>query len=247
MIPATLHNIKIILVETTHPGNIGASARAMKTMGLESLRLVNPKLFPSADATVRAAGADDILSEAEIFDSLADAVGDCKYLYGTSTRKRSLQCEVLSPESATNEIINVMDNDINIGIVFGRERTGLTNSELDLCNKMVAIPANPGFSSLNIASAVQIICYEIIKRSLITGQDNVSAKYENTPVDSSELSRLYDHLEQCLIDIDFLDPLKPRRLMRRLKQLFNRTEMDQNEYNILRGILTAVQEKIKQK
>ena len=136
----TLHNIKIILVETTHPGNIGASARAMKTMGLGALRLVNPKLFPSADATVRAAGADDILSEAEIYDSLADAVGDCKYLYGTSTRKRSLQCEVLSPESATNEIINVMDNDINIGIVFGRERTGLTNSELDLCNKMVAIP-----------------------------------------------------------------------------------------------------------
>ena len=160
----TLHNIKIILVETTHPGNIGASARAMKTMGLGALRLVNPKLFPSADATVRAAGADDILSEAEIYDSLADAVGDCKYLYGTSTRKRSLQCEVLSPESATNEIINVMDNDINIGIVFGRERTGLTNSELDLCNKMVAIPTNPEFSSLNIASAVQIICYEIIKK-----------------------------------------------------------------------------------
>lgn len=247
MIPATLHNIKIILVETTHPGNIGASARAMKTMGINSLRLVNPKIFPSADATVRAAGADDILSEAEIYDSLADAVGDCKYLYGTSTRRRSLQCEVLSPESATNEIKNVMVNDINIGIVFGRERTGLTNNELDLCNKMIAIPANPGFSSLNIASAVQIICYELIKLSHTRGQNKVSDIYESTPVDRSELDRLYAHLEQCLIDVDFLDPTKPRRLMRRLKQLFNRTEMDQNEYNIMRGILTAVQEKIKQK
>ncbi len=242
-----LNNINIILVETTHPGNIGASARAMKTMGLHSLRLVKPKHFPSADATVRAVGADDILSDAEIYESLDEAVGDCKFVYGTSTRRRSLQCEVLSPESMVREISKVSDNEVNIGIVFGRERTGLTNTELDLCNKMIAIPANPGFSSLNLASAVQIICYEVMKEVSTNEQNVLTNLTEALPVERAELERFYVHLEQCLIDIDFLDPQKPRRLMRRLKQLFNRAGMDQNEYNMLRGVLTAVQEKIKQK
>ncbi|NNE38061.1 MAG: RNA methyltransferase [Gammaproteobacteria bacterium] len=240
-----MKNINIILVETTHPGNIGASARAMKTMGMESLRLVKPKVFPSADATVRAAGADDILSQALLYETLAEAVGDCKFVYGASTRKRNLQCEVLSPASATEEMQKIMDDNVKIGIVFGRERTGLTNTELDLCNKMIAIPANPDFSSLNLASAVQIICYEVMKISSMNVQSIMTNIPAKEPVERAEIERFYTHLEQCLIDVEFLDPAKPRRLMRRLKQLFNRTGMDQNEYNMMRGVLTAIQEKIK--
>ena len=242
-----MKNIHIILVETTHPGNIGASARAMKTMGLYSLRLVNPKIFPSADATVRAAGADDILSEATLHETLADAVGDCKFVYGTSTRKRNLQCEVLSPVSMAGEISKFIYDNVNIGIVFGRERTGLTNTELDLCDKMIAIPANPAFSSLNLASAVQIVCYEVMKAFSVNEQTTMIDMPKVIPVERAELERFYAHLEQCLIDVEFLDPDKPRRLMRRLKQMFNRIGMDQNEYNMMRGVLTAIQEKIRQR
>jgi TrmH family RNA methyltransferase len=229
----TLKNINIILVETTHPGNIGAAARAMKTMGLESLRLVKPKIFPHADATVRAAGADDILSRAVLFDTLAEAVGDCKFVFGTSTRKRSLQCEVLGPVTAADEIRLHIENNVPVGIVFGRERTGLTNNELDLCQKMITIPTNPGFSSLNIASAVQILCYELRKNVPETDLGVADEIKESGAVEHAELN--------------FLDPDKPRRLMRRLRQMFNRTGMDQNEYNIMRGILTAIQEKVNQK
>jgi len=243
-----LDRIRIVLSGTTHPGNIGAAARAMKTMGLARLVLVAPKLFPCAEATARASGADDILANALVFDSLRDAVSDCVMVYGTSARLRTLSAPLVEPEQAAAGLLEYAGRSADVAIVFGRERTGLTNEELDLCHKMVVIPSNPDFSSLNLAAAVQIICYEICKQvqsgSVISpvGDPEWSA-----PVSAEALDHFYTHLGEVMVQTGFLDPLKPRRLMRRLKQLFNRTNMDQNEYNILRGILTSVQESLSKK
>jgi tRNA (cytidine32/uridine32-2'-O)-methyltransferase len=244
---AELEFIRIVLVEPTHPGNIGASARAMKTMGFSNLHLVRPKLFPSADATARAAGADDILECSTVHDSLTDAVKDCVVVYGTSARLRNLSSSVLSPDKAVSEILRVASKDSQVAIIFGRERSGLTNEELDSCNKMIVIPTSHGFSSLNLASAVQIFCYEVFKSVASNNQPENPLKKGSEIVSNAELYNLYIHLQECLVEIDFLDPKKPRRLMRRLKLLFNRATLDQNEYNILRGILTAVQESLKKK
>lgn len=242
MSASTLKYIKIVLVGTTHPGNIGAAARAMKTMGLNRLALVQPKIYPAAEATARAAGADDILANTVVYDSLQAAVGDCVMVYGTSARLRALQTPIQSPEHAAAELLEYGRQKAKVAIVFGRERTGLTNAELDLCHKAIVIPSNPDFSSLNIAAAVQILCYELCKQAQ-AGNDLITRE-QSVPVNMEQLEHLYLHMEQVLRQIGFLDPQKPRRLMRRLKQLFNRAALDQNEYNILRGILTAVQESI---
>ena len=236
-------NIVIVLVETTHPGNIGAAARAMKTMGLSSLRLVKPKIFPSADATARAAGADDILVTASVYDDLTEAVSDCVLVLGSSARLRHLSCPVVRPDEASTEVLELANTGAKVAILFGRESSGLTNEELDICNKLIVIPASSDFSSLNLASAVQLIAYEILRHALAdtTSEDRAGTELAT----SAEMDLFYKHLEQCLIQIQFLDPEKPRRLMRRLKQLFNRAALDKNEYNILRGILTSVQESIR--
>ncbi|MEX2354130.1 MAG: RNA methyltransferase [Gammaproteobacteria bacterium] len=240
-------NARIILVGTTHPGNIGAAARAMKTMGLTKLSLVSPKLFPSADATARAAGADDVLATTRVYASLQEAVADCVLVYGTSARSRSLPCPVISPEQAAVELLDCAKKPSEVAIVFGRERTGLTNEELDVCHKMIVIPANPGFSSLNLASAVQLVSYELCKLVSGTANRDEANVTDIERVTAEDLDHLYAHLQDCLVEIGFLDLDKPRRLMRRLKKLFNRAGLDQNEYNILRGILTAVQESVRKK
>lgn len=244
----TLDRILIVLSGTTHPGNIGAAARAMKTMGLTRLVLVAPKLFPCAEATARAAGADDILANAQVYDSLHDAVSDCVMVYGTSARLRTLSAPLVNPEQAAAGLLEYAGRSADVAIVFGRERTGLTNEELDLCHKMVVIPSNPGFSSLNLAAAVQIICYELCKQ--VQSGTVISPIVDpewSAPVSAEALDHFYTHLGEVMVQTGFLDPLKPRRLMRRLKLLFNRTNMDQNEYNILRGILTSVQESLSKK
>jgi TrmH family RNA methyltransferase len=243
----TLNNVSIVLVGTTHPGNIGAAARAMKTMGFSNLHLVNPSLFPCAEATARAAGADDILETARVHGSLSGALKDCVLVFGTSARLRTLPCPVLTPEQAVPEIFNFSSRGARVAVMFGRESSGLTNEELDRCNRMIVIPTDDGFSSLNIASAVQIICYEIYKK-LIAGHTGEMQKKDRTDaVTNTEMGRFYEHLRECLIEIDFLDPDRPRKLMRRLRRLFNRVDLDRNEYNILRGMLTAIQDKIRQK
>ncbi len=244
----TLDRIRIVLSGTTHPGNIGAAARAMKTMGLGRLVLVAPKLFPCAEATARASGADDILANALVYDTLRDAVSDCVMVYGTSARLRTLSAPLVEPEQAAAGLLEYADRSADVAIVFGRERTGLTNEELDLCHKMVVIPSNPDFSSLNLAAAVQIICYELCKQ-VQSGKviSPVGDPEWSAPVSAEALDHFYTHLGEVMVQTGFLDPLKPRRLMRRLKQLFNRTNMDQNEYNILRGILTSVQESLSKK
>lgn len=240
-----INQIKVVLVGTTHPGNIGAAARAMKTMGVHRLELVKPKIFPSTEATALASGADDILDNVIVHQSLADAVKDCAQVFGTSARIRSITWPIITPEEAGHQIAKHQNSTAQIAIVFGRESSGLTNEELELCNKMICIPSIPAFSSLNIAAAVQIICYEIHKNLHRVKSENNDAG-ENIPlVTLGELELLYEHLQACMVDIGFFNPEKPRLLMRRLKRLFNRAQLDQNEYNILRGILAAAQKAAK--
>lgn len=242
MMPSTaLDNVRIVLVGTTHPGNIGAAARAMKTMGFSRLGLVAPKIFPGAEATARAAGADDVLAAATLHESLVAAVADCEQVYATSARLRRLGCPVVTPEQAARQIL-ADTGTARTAIVFGRERSGLSNEELDACNRMIVIPTNPDFASLNLASAVQVVCYEF-SRVLHEVETAPAAAAER--VSSEELEHLYAHLQECLVEIGFLDLDKPRRLMRRLRRLFNRAGLDRNEYNILRGILTAVQASVR--
>ena len=238
-----IDNLSIVLVATTHPGNIGATARAMKTMGLERLKLVTPKIFPGAEVTARAAGADDILATAEVYESLQQAVGNCHLVFGTSARLRSFSWPVLAPDIAAAQVIDKAAEGDKVAVVFGRESSGLTNEELECCNAMLHIPTNPAFSSLNVASAVQIVCYEIYKLLEQANEQNDRNDDQSGPVSVEQMEKFYEHLEQCSIDIGYLDPEKPRHFMRKMKCLFNRAQLDLNEYQILRGILAAAREK----
>ena len=241
-----LEQIKIVLVGITHPGNIGATARAMKTMGLSQLALVQPKQFPCAEATARATGADDVLAHAQLFDSFTASIQDCHLVLGTSARQRSIAWPVLTPRVGAEQALTLPHS--QIAIVFGRESSGLTNQELDQCHAMIQIPTNQAFSSLNVAAAVQIIAYELRIKSeelQLTTDKDLRKKLLNQafePASAATIAQFYQHLEQTLIDIGFLDPHKPRRLMRRLHRLFNRTQLIDSEVNILRGILTAAQQ-----
>lgn len=233
---------RIVLVGTTHPGNIGAAARAMKTMSQDSLYLVSPKIFPSAEATARATGADDILANAKVCPSLKEAISDCDLVIGTSARTRSIPWPMVSPRECAKTISETKYS--SVAIVFGRENSGLSNEELELCNLVLQIPTNAEYSSLNLASAVQIICYEIY---LLAGSDeNMGIGEDNAVlVNQDKMEMFYQHLEKCLIDIDFYDVENPRLLMHRMRRLFNRAQLEENECNILRGILSKIQEKIK--
>lgn len=233
-----------MLVATTHPGNIGASARAMKTMGIKHLDLVSPKTYPGAEVTARAAGADDILMSSKVHESLSDAVINSSLVLATSARDRSINWPVLSPQQAAAKIISTARQGAKVALVFGRENSGLSNQELELCNAMIQIPTNPDYSSLNLASAVQILCYEL-RKALINDDEEKQQSGETVALATNEqMNMLYEHLQAFMTEIGFFDPEKPRLLMRRLKRLFNRAQIDENEYNILRGILAAAQVKI---
>jgi TrmH family RNA methyltransferase len=240
MPPRIFENTHIVLVATTHPGNIGAAARAMKTMGMHSLRLVRPKIFPSAEVTARAAGADDVLSRAQVVESLAAAVADCGLILAATARTRGLAWPELTPADGARRIIAAAAAGTQVAMVFGNERSGLSNEELDSCQGAIRIPTAVGYSSLNLAAAVQVICYELRKQVCDGTIDPVGL--EAPPATGAQMGLLYQHLEQCLVDIGFYDPAKPMLLMRRLKRLFNRAQLDANEYNILRGILAAAQQ-----
>jgi TrmH family RNA methyltransferase len=232
-----LSRIHVVLVRPTHAGNIGACARAMKTMGLGSLRLVRPCADIDSQARAMAAGADDVLDAAAMHDSLDEAIHDCGYVLGTSARARRIGWPLFEPKSGAAQLLaQAMSRPA--ALLFGQERTGLTNDELDRCHALVAIPANPDFSSLNIASALQIMAYEIYTAAI---GGAVAPEYAHTPVAHEEMRQFYRHLQQVLIETGFLNPAKPRLLMRRLVRLFNRAQPDSNEINILRGILTSVQ------
>ncbi len=235
----SLDNIRFVLVGTTHPGNIGAAARAMKTMGLTNLHLVEPKIYPSAEATARASGADDVLAKAVVHASLDDALVGCNQVYGMSARLRHLPVPVVDPRQAVTQIQQAQD-DSQIAIIFGREHSGLTNDELDRCQHLVNIPANPDYSSLNLAAAVQVLAYEL-KMSFDPTIEVGRIGEQREAIDAKDLEHLYKHFEESLITIGFLDPEQPKNLMRRLRRLFNRADLDRNELQILHGILRAAE------
>ena len=229
--------IRIVLVGTTHPGNSGAVARAVKNMGLADLALVRPRYFPHDEATARASGADDVLQSAAVHDSLADAIADCVYTIGASARPRTINWPTLDVRDAAARIV-AESGQGNVAVVFGPEKTGLENADLDLCDALLSIPANPDFSSLNLAMAVQVVTYEIRAAGTLKQPQYVA----DAPLATSdELEHFYAHLERVLTDVGFLDPDNPRHLMRRLRRLYIRARPDQNEVNILRGFLSAIE------
>jgi TrmH family RNA methyltransferase len=237
-----LMSIRIVLVGTTHPGNIGAAARAMKNMGLSDLALVNPRYFPHEDATARASGATDILDNAMVVTSLADALTDCVYVAGASARSRTISWPSMGPRDCAERMISE-SSEGKVAAVFGPEKSGLNNDDLDLCHTLLTIPTDPGFSSLNLAMAVQVLAYEIRVASMLHA--GPAFESEAPPASHEEMEHFYTHLERVLEDIRFLDPENPRHLMRRLRRLFIRARPDKNEANILRGILTAIENKQK--
>jgi len=230
-------HIRIVLVEPSHPGNIGATARAMRTMCLDTLVLVNPQRYPHVDARARASGALDVLDSARVVASLDEALQACVLVAGTSARRRDLGPPALTPRECVACLLQAPE-DADVALLFGRERTGLTNEEVARCHFLVHIPANPQYSSLNLAAAVQILAYELL---LARGASPTPAEDDTAPATVDEMEGLYAHLESAAVASGFLDPDQPKHLMRRLRRLFNRAQPDQREINILRGLLNALQ------
>lgn len=243
-----LDNIRVVLVNTSHPGNIGAAARAMKNMGLSRLILVDPEDFPSQEAVARASGATDVLDAAQVVDTLEQALVGCTVVLGTSARDRRIPWPLLDPRECAAVSLDQANDGGEVALVFGREYAGLTNEELQRCQYHVHIPSDPHFGSLNLAAAVQVLTYEVRMAWLARGgQPTKREKIETTAMlnaelaTADELERYYDHLQQTLVDIGFLDPEKPRHLMSRLRRLYGRAGISRLEMNILRGILTETQ------
>lgn len=231
-----LANIRIVLIQTSHPGNIGSTARAMKTMGLTDLVLVAPKEFPHPKADEMSSNAVDILANAVVVQTLDEAIADCGLVVGTSSRTRNIPWPLLTPREFA-EKARVETTQHKVAILFGREQTGLTNEELQRCHFHIVIPSNPDYSSLNLASAVQILAYEL---RVASAEPLIEEKWDFPRANAKELESFYEHLETTLIELEFLKPSAPRQLMPRLRRLFNRTQLDSMEINILRGILGAV-------
>lgn len=236
-----LDNIRIVLVNTSHPGNIGGVARAMKNMGLSRLTLVAPRQFPHQKAEWRAASATDVLEAAVVTDTLDAAIADCQFVVGTSARGRRIPWPLLDPRHCAERIGPLSERE-QVAVLFGREDRGLTNEELKLCNLHLNIPTSEDYSSLNLAMAVQIVCYEL---RMLLAADQLPEREDaqwDTPFSTREnMERFYAHLEETLVDIGFLDPAAPRQLMARLRRLYGRVRLDEMELNILRGILTETQ------
>ncbi len=239
-----LENIRVVLVCTSHPGNIGGAARAMKNMGLSRLVLVDPADFPSPEASARASGADDVLAGAQVVATLEDALVGCTLVVGTSARSRSLPWPMLDPRECGAETVKRAAQGEQVALVFGREHAGLTNDELQRCHYHVHIPSNPDFSSLNLAAAVQVLSYEV-RMAWLAGAPAAAPADKDETVEElatmDEMERFYGHLESTLVQIGFLDPAKPKHLMPRLRRLFGRSAVNRSEMSILRGILTETQ------
>ena len=231
-----LKNIRVVLTQPSHPGNIGATARAMKTMGLDALYLVNPRHFPHDEADRRAAGALDVLEKAQVCDSLAQALSGCVLAVATSARQRGLRHEVKSAREAAGALLSAAATH-PVALVFGNETSGLSNEEASLCQLWTYVPTNAGFSSLNLAAAVQIFAYEL-RMSVSDGV--LPQAPECAPATLEQVEQLYRHFEQTMIHTGFLDPSSPKRLLPRLRRLLAHAQLESEEVNILRGFLNTV-------
>jgi TrmH family RNA methyltransferase len=227
--------VRVVLVDPSHPGNIGSVARAMKNMALDDLVLVRPRSFPHADSIALAAGADDILARARVVGTVAEAIEDCGFVAGSTSRPRSYHWEFTTPRDAAARVL-ALPGENRAALLFGSERYGLGNEDLDHCNVLVRIPANPDYCSLNLAMSVQLLAYEIF---MAREQPRSRVQLETPLASSGDMERFYAHLQAVLGEIEFED--RTGHLMERLRRLFNRAQLDGNELNILRGILSAVQ------
>lgn len=247
-----LDNIRIVMVNTTHAGNIGAAARAMKNMGLSRLVLVDPIAAIDEEAVQRSSRAEDILQNAQVVATLEEAIADCGFVVGTSARSRYIPWPLMNPRQCSAKVAQVIPQGNQVAIVFGRESRGLTNEELHLCHAHVHIPTVEEFSSLNVAQAIQLMCYEMrlacVDGLLEEDPDSPDGAGQNWGVDwdyelatHAELNGMLQHMEQTMVDIGFLDPNTPKQLMSRVRRLYQRAGMDKLEINIVRGMLAAVQ------
>jgi tRNA (cytidine32/uridine32-2'-O)-methyltransferase len=241
-----LERVKVVLVGTTHSGNIGSAARAMKVMGLSQMVLVDPQCQVDVQAIALAAGASEIALNAQIYPTLEAAVADCGLVVGTSARSRTLEWPMLEPRECGEKLISEA-NQHSVAMVFGRERTGLTNDELQLCHYHVCVPANPEYSSLNLAMAVQLLSYEVRMAYLTLQQSLQSNTLQEEYPRHQELERFYVHLEQVIMQTEFISAQQPGQVMKKLRRMFTRARPEAQEINILRGILTSVQKSISRK
>ncbi|AXF45154.1 MULTISPECIES: RNA methyltransferase [Acinetobacter] len=253
-VSAHLSHVRIVMVNTTLPANIGSALRAMKTMGLSKLVLVAPKTYPHPDIDALAAGATDLIEQIEIVETLADAIKDCHLVFGTSARSRTIPWPLLDARPAAEKSISAVVNDQqDVAVVFGREDRGLTNEELAMANYHVTIPVNTDYGVLNVAQAIQVICYEMRMATLAaveSGKDETatmpvtdteSMQWDEPLVTHEQMEQFYPHIEKMLAEIEFLDPKNPRLLPLRLRRLFGRIQLDRMEYHLLRGIFSRVQ------
>ena len=235
-------SVRFVLVRTSHPGNIGAAARAIRTMGFSRLVLVQPQHFPDPEATALAAGADDVLERAVVVPDLVSAIADCELVLGCTARRRGVALEELSPRVAAGRALESAAAAAQVAIVFGNERTGLENDELMRCHAAVHIPSDPAFSSLNLAQAVQVLAYELRVASLdAAGTPQDAVRRSDPPATTEQLEYFFAHLAQTLDDIDFHKGRSPRTILQRLRRLFLRSDLDQRELRILRGIFDDAQ------
>ncbi|MEY3792498.1 MAG: putative methyltransferase [Pseudomonadota bacterium] len=238
-----LNRIRIILCQTSHPGNIGATARAMKTMGISKLYLVSPKKFPHPEATAMSSGADDVLKNAHVVNDLEEALKGVKLAVGLSARRRELTQPYLDVRDVAHEMMHVAETS-DVAFVFGTEMSGLSNLETHQCQVLSFIDANPDYSSLNLAQAVQVVCHELRQASISKNPPKLYTKDLDVLADHESLMGFLSHLEVVLDEIEFLDKVQGERLMQRLHILFARSQLEIDEVNILRGILTQVQKKL---
>jgi len=250
-----LSHVRIVMVNTTLPANIGSALRAMKTMGISQLVLVAPKTYPHPDIHALAAGATDLIEKIQIVERLEDAIADCHLVFGTSARSRTIPWPLLDVRPATELALNhIKQQKQEVAIIFGREDRGLTNEELALANYHMTIPVNPEYGVLNVAQAIQIVCYELRMAALHTSSLDKSEVSDKMPValqqemdwdeplvTQKQMQEFYPHMEKMLEDIEFLDPKNPRLLPLRLRRLFGRIQLDRMEYNLLRGVFSRVQ------
>jgi len=238
-------NIRIVLVNSAHPGNIGGAARAMKNMGLSQLYLVAPREYPAPRAVWRSAGARDVLANAVVVGSVEEAVADCGLVIGTSARERRIPWPLINPRQCGEQIWTESEHHPT-AILFGREDRGLTNDELQQCHYHVHIPSNPDYSSLNLATAVQVLSYEVRMASLQNERGEIPSlgAWDQPLATAEELEHFHEHWAKSLAGLEFYDPENPKQLLTRLRRLFNRTRMDRMEVSILRGVLATIDKKL---